>query len=58
MSLHGLRPTRRQKELIKAAGLNPANWLVTKNLPGELHLEHRTTGKARVLKRLKERRVG
>jgi hypothetical protein len=46
---HGKRPTRAQKKLIKATGLNPLNWLVVKNLPGELHLAHRHTNTARVL---------
>ena len=48
---HGLKPTRRQKELIKAARLNVNDWLVTKNLPGELHIEHRHCGKVRVLRK-------
>jgi hypothetical protein len=46
----GKRPTRKQKLIIAAKGLNPYNWLVTKALPGELHLEHRDTGRGRVLK--------
>jgi hypothetical protein len=47
---HGRRPTRRQKEIIKRARLNVDNWLVVKNLQGELHLENRVTGKTRILK--------
>ena len=47
---HGLRPTRRQKQIIAARNLNPANWLVTKNLPDRLYLQHRLTGKERILK--------
>ncbi|ACV64879.1 hypothetical protein Dtox_4212 [Desulfofarcimen acetoxidans DSM 771] len=46
----GKRPTRRQKELMSRAKLNPDNWLVVKNLLDCLHLKHRTTGKKRVLK--------
>lgn len=46
----GKRPTRKQKLIIADMGLNPYNWLVTKNLPGELHLEHRDTGRPRVMK--------
>jgi len=46
----GKRPTKRQKMLISKGGLNVDNWLVVKNLPGCLHLEHRHTGQARVMK--------
>lgn len=46
----GKRPTRKQKLIIEAANYNPDDWLVTKNLPGELHLEHRDTGQGKVLK--------
>jgi hypothetical protein len=45
----GKRPTRKQKLVLKAARLNPENWLVTKNLQGELHLVHRESGKERKL---------
>lgn len=43
----GKKPTRKQKEAIKAANLNPNNWLVYKNLNGELHIVHRDTGTKR-----------
>ncbi len=46
----GKKPTKKQKLAIAAARLNPDNWLVIKNLPGELHLQHRFTGRVRVLK--------
>lgn len=45
----GKRPTRRQASLIKSYGLNSDNWLIVKNLPGELHISHRETGSKRVL---------
>jgi phage repressor protein C with HTH and peptisase S24 domain len=47
----GRNPTRRQKEQIKAAGLNQNNWLVTKNLTheNELYLEHRDTGTKKII---------
>jgi hypothetical protein len=48
--LHGKCPTRKQMQLIKAAHLTYENWLVTKNLPGEMRLEHKYSGKERVLK--------
>lgn len=47
---HGKKPTRKQKMIIAAARLNVDNWLVVKNLPGELHLENRVSGKIRILK--------
>lgn len=45
----GKRPTRNQKKAVIAAGLNPANWLVFKNLNGELHLVHREVGTTKVI---------
>lgn len=47
---HGRKPTVRQRDRIKSAGLNPENWLVTKNLPVSLHLEHRVSGRERVIR--------
>lgn len=46
---NGKKPTKKQKEAIKTAKLNPDNWLVVKNLPNELHIVHRTSGKQRVI---------
>lgn len=45
----GKRPSRRQKVIIKAAGLNPDNWLVVKNFHDELHIVHRVSTKIRVI---------
>ena len=47
---HGLKPSRKQKILLKLHGKNPDNWLVTKNPPGELHIVHRETGTERILR--------
>ena len=47
---HGRRLKRSEKELLSRYGLNVANWLVTKRTPGELWLEHRVSGKSRVLR--------
>lgn len=44
---HGKNPTRKQKIHIKKAGLNPNNWLVVKNIAGQLHLINRETGRPR-----------
>jgi hypothetical protein len=45
---HGERPTRAQKILINSAGLNSANWLVTKNTD-KLEIVHRNTGTIKVI---------
>lgn len=46
---HGKRPTRLQKIAIKAAGLNPENWLVVKNCGDGLEVVHRHSGKTRTI---------
>lgn len=46
---HGQRPTKRQKLIMSQHNLNPANWLVTKNPPGMLYLEHRYCDVTRVI---------
>jgi len=48
---NGKNPTRKQMELIKKARLNPANWLVVKNLDTELHIVNRETDRLRILKK-------
>ena len=52
MTVRGKRPTRKQKELLQSSRLNPANWLVIKNLlhEGELHVKHRGSGKERIVR--------
>jgi len=45
----GKKPALRQKKAISAYRLNPANWLVAKAPPGELHLIHRHTGTRKVI---------
>ena len=47
---HGKNPTRKQIEVIKARKLNPDNWLVVKDLPGELHIVHRVTPGRKIIK--------
>ncbi|GIO13564.1 hypothetical protein J19TS2_31190 [Cohnella xylanilytica] len=47
--MRGQRPTLRQKQIIEAARLQPENWLVLKNPPGQLVLQHKHTGKERVI---------
>jgi hypothetical protein len=46
---NGKRPNRTQKEVIKSSGLNPENWLITKNLPNKMHLVNRESGKERII---------
>ena len=47
--MRGKKPTLKQKRAIAAVRLNPDNWLVEKNPPGELHLVHRFTGTKRII---------
>lgn len=47
---NGKRPTRNQKKIIKAKGLNLENWLVSKHTPDKMHLVHRYTSAERVIK--------
>lgn len=43
----GKNPTRKQKENIRKAGLNPDNWLIYKNHGEKVSLIHRNTGSTR-----------
>jgi len=43
----GKNPTRKQKENIRKAGLNPDNWLIYKNHGEKVSLIHRNTGTTR-----------
>ncbi|MBH0166256.1 hypothetical protein IHV12_15135 [Fictibacillus sp. 7GRE50] len=47
---NGKRLTRQQKGVLEKAGLNSNNWLIYKNINGELHLIHRDTGNKRIIK--------
>lgn len=46
---HGLKPTKNQKITIKAAGLNPENWLIVKKVNGTFELVHRETGTTKTI---------
>lgn len=48
---HGKNPTRRQKQDIASVRLNPDNWLVCKDTPEELVIEHRISGKVRIIRK-------
>ena len=45
------KPTRDQKTLISAAGLEVRSWLVISDTPEELRLVSRRTGATRVIKK-------
>lgn len=47
--MRGKNPTRQQKICIKNNRLKPENWLVLKNSPGKLEIQHRETGNIKVL---------
>ena len=46
---HGKCPTRRQKELLQARRLDPANWLVIKDTPQAFEVLHRHSLKPRLI---------
>ena len=48
---HGKNPTRRQREYIASLWLNPDNWLVCKDTPDELILEHKYSGNIQVIRK-------
>lgn len=48
---HGKNPTRRQKEYIASLRLNSDNWLVCKDTPDELILEHKYSGNIKVIRK-------
>lgn len=49
--MKGRRPTNKQKALLRLRNLDPAKWLVVRNLlhQGELHIVNRSSGKERVI---------
>ena len=42
---HGKKPTVAQRKLIEKMGLHPENWLVVKDLPGQMVVVHRYSSK-------------
>lgn len=49
MSKRAIRPTRRQKELIRRKRLIPDNWLVVNENDGYLTLVHKETKRQRTI---------
>lgn len=45
----GIPPTERQKQRIRAAGLNPRDYLVLWSIEGRMALVYRGTGRTRVI---------
>lgn len=43
----GKKPTRNQKKLMQEWNLNPADWLVERDTPEEMHLIHRFSDSTR-----------
>lgn len=48
---HGKKPTRKQKELISSSGLQPLNWLVCRDTSELMEIEHRISGKHRIIRK-------
>lgn len=44
---HGKKPTREQRKLIQAMRLDPAVWLVVKDMPDRMELVHRYSDKTK-----------
>lgn len=44
---HGVKPTRAQKILLRAWGLDPGDWLVVKDTSTEMEVVHRYSDKTR-----------
>lgn len=48
---HGKCPTRAQKIFLKEKHLNPDNWFVCRDNSFEMEIEHRHTGKRRIIEK-------
>ena len=44
---HGVKPTRAQKMLLRAWGLDPGDWLVVKDTSTEMEIVHRYSDKTK-----------
>lgn len=47
--MKGKNPTREQKKIIQERKLNPYEWLVLKNPPTELHIQHRESKEVKII---------
>ena len=48
---NGKNPTLAQKKALKVAGLNPENWLISKDTPEIMVIIHRISGKSRTVRK-------
>ncbi len=53
---HGKRLSRDQKIMLSEAGKNPADYLIVKDLPGEMTLLNRKTGELETLTKTERRK--
>lgn len=49
---NGKNLTKKQKIFLKQKGLNPENWLVCKDTTAEMVIQHRISGKSRLIKKV------
>lgn len=47
--MKGKNPTREQKKIMQENKLNPYEWLVLKNPPTELHIQHRESKEVKII---------
>lgn len=55
MAKKNATPSRIQQASIKAAGLNPDDWVVVKELPSQLIIRNRDTNKYKMIDRMPKR---
>lgn len=48
---HPVKPTRAQKQLMKACGLNAENWHIERDTPTEMVVVHRYTGQTKTIRK-------
>lgn len=46
---HGCKPTYEQRKVLEAWGLNPRDWLVSKDTPTDMVLIHRHTEQTKTI---------
>lgn len=48
---HPVKPTRAQKQLMKAWGLNADNWHIERDTPKEMVVVHRFSGETKTIRK-------
>ena len=51
--MQGKKPTKRQAIFLQEHKLNSQNWLICKDMPAEMVIQHRESGNKRLLKKYK-----